>query len=226
MDTAKDVITEAMRLYGIVDQTEDPGDEDIANNVKVLNNLLRSEHVGGAAQYLMGRAYATIPAGAAGSVSSFTIGTADQAYLVQQDAVALRSLWVCDTGTINRETRAAPTADVVRSTALGIITKWHQERQIDGSVLVTVWQPPRTATKVLLEYGRRVPALTKPDGSDVVGMPPEGTHDAALLLGRRIFSAYGRKAADVATVLADSERVHARWSDWAKGQMWLRMVRS
>jgi hypothetical protein len=46
------------------------------------------------------------------------------------------------------------------------------------------------------------------------------------LLGRRIFSAYGRKAADVATVLADSERVHARWSDWAKGQMWLRMVRS
>jgi hypothetical protein len=71
-----------------------------------------------------------------------------------------------------------------------------------------------------------VPALTKPDGSDVVGMPPEGTHDAALLLGRRIFSAYGRKAADVATVLADSERVHARWSDWAKGQMWLRMVRS
>jgi hypothetical protein len=47
-----------------------------------------------------------------------------------------------------------------------------------------------------------------------------------LMLGRRIFGAYGRRAADVATILADSERTHMRWQDWAKGQQWLRMVRS
>ena len=42
---------------------------------------------------------------------------------------------------------------------LGIITKWHQERQIDGSVLVTVWQPPRTATNILIEFGGRIPEI-------------------------------------------------------------------
>lgn len=224
MATAADVITKAMRLYGIVDQTETPSTVDIANNAVILNDLLRAEHVDGAAQYLMTRVNATVPQGVSGQISSFSIGTANAAYLVQQDAVAVKQIWCGDVGpTVNRETNQGSTADVFRTTTLGMITRWHQERQVDGSVLVIVWQPPRVATPVLIEFGGRVPAIT--DGNSAVPLPPEGLHDAALLLGRRIFGSYGRSAQAVAAVLADSERAHMRWQDWAKGQQWLKMVR-
>jgi hypothetical protein len=116
--------------------------------------------------------------------------------------------------------------DVVRTTFPGIITKWHQERQIDGSVRVTVWQPPNNATAILIEYGGRVSAITASDGSDEVGLPPEGIHDITLLLGRRIFGSYGRAQAAVAQILADGEAIDRRWRDWSKGQQWLRFLRS
>src|SRR5215471_2338595 len=225
MVAAAEIITDAMRLYGILDQTESPTPVDLANNAIVLNKLLRSEHVDGAAQYLMFRVATTVPAGSQGQISSFSIGIAQSSYLVQVDAVAVKSIWCGDISQhVNRETRMGPTVDVVRTTQLGIITRWHQERQVDGSVLVTVWQPPRNATNVLIEYGGRIPAINA--SSDPVALPPEGLHDAALLLGRRIFGSYGRPAQAVAAILADSEAVDKRWRDWAKGQQWLRMVRS
>jgi hypothetical protein len=172
MTTAKTVITSALRLYGIVDQTEDPSDNDIANTVPILNDLLRSEHVDGAAQYLLKLVSATVPAGSSGSISSFSIGTPNAGYLVKVDAVAVKSIWVQDIGpTVNRETTTAPMSDIVRTTNLGRITKWNQKRQVDGSVLVSVWQPPAVATPLLIEYGGRVAPITAADGSDTSGCP-------------------------------------------------------
>jgi len=226
MTTAATVIENAMHLYGILDQTEHPTEIDVANNVIVLNDMLRSEHVDGASQYLMNRAVVTVPPGIQGAVYSFAIGIAKPEY-IQIDAVAVRAIWCNDISpTVNRETRQAPIADCVRTTFPGIITKWHQERQIDGSVRVTAWQPPRSSTTCLIEYGGRIGALTSPDGSDTVSLPPEGIHDVTLMLGRRIFGTYGRSAQAVGAILQDSEATDKRWRDWARGQQWLRFVRS
>jgi hypothetical protein len=227
MTTAATVIENAMHLYGILDQTEHPTIDDVANNVIILNEMLRSEHVGGASQYLMNRIIATVPAGTQGSIYTFVVGTAKTEYQVQVDAVAVKAIWCNDIGpSVNRETRQAPIADVVRTTYPGIITKWHQERQVDGSIRVTAWQPPRSATTCLIEYGGRIDALTNPDGSDTVSMPPEGIHDVTLLLGRRIFGTYGRNPQAITTILEDALATDRRWRDWAKGQQWLRFVRS
>jgi hypothetical protein len=224
MTTAAAVIENALHLYGILDQTEHADPVDIANNVVVLNDMLRSEHVDGASQYLMNMVRARVPAGIAGSVYTFSVGVKKD---VDVDAVAIKAIWCNDIGvTVNRETRQAPKSDVVRTTMLGLITKWHQERQIDGSIRVTAWQPPRAATACLIEYGGRIAALTSEDGSDTVMLPPEGIHDVTLMLGRRIHGTYGRNPQAIAAVLADSEVVDKRWRDWAKGQQWLRFVRS
>lgn len=225
--TAAYVITQALRLFGIIDQTESPTPTDIANNVAVLNDLLRNEQADGAVQYLMKRATAQLPAGVSGQIYSFSIGTADPSYLLQVDAVAVKAIWMNDINlTVNRETRQGPIADVVRTTYPGIITKWHQERQADGSVLVTAWQPPRASAQALIEIGGRLPAITAVDGSDVVALPPEGIHDATLLLGRRVCTSYGRDPAAVGLVAQDAEAVNKRWRDWARGQQWLRFVRA
>lgn len=228
MTTAAEIVTNALRLFGIIDQTETAQPADIANNVVALNNLLRAEMADGAVQFLMRRVTAQLPQGTNGQIYSFSIGIANAGYLVQQDAVAIKSIWVNDIGlTVNRETRMAPIADVVRTTNPGIMTKWHQERQVDGSVLVTAWQPPaRATTPVLIEYGGRLPAIIAPDGSDVVALPPEGIDDATMLLGRRVCGSYGRSLEAVGIVAKDAERVNARWRDWARGQQWLRFVRS
>lgn len=227
MTTAADVIENALHLYGVLDQTEHPTATDIANNVIVLNDMLRSEHVDGAAQYLMNRVTATVPAAYQGAIYSFVIGVAQASYLVQVDAVAVRSIWCSDiNANVNRETRQAPIVDVVRTTYPGIITKWHQERGVDGSVRITAWQPPRSDTVCLIEYGGRVRPIVNPDGSDVVDLPPEGIHDVTLMLGRRIFGTYGRNPQAVGAILADSEATNRRWRDWSKGQQWLRFVRS
>lgn len=227
MTTAAELITNALRLFGVIDQTEQAQPADIANNVVVLNNLLRAEQADGAAQYLMGMTKPTLPAGVSGQIYTFSVGTANAGYAVQVDAVAVKAMWMNDINlTVNRDTRMAPKADVVRTMFPGLITKWHQERQVDGSVLVTAWQPPRTAALALIEYGGRLPALTATDGSDVVGLPPEGIDDATLLLGRRVCGSYGRSLEAVGIVAQDAERVNARWRDWARGQQWLRFVRS
>lgn len=221
------VITQALRLFGIIDQTELPTSVDLANNVPILNDILRNEQADGAAQYLISRVNAQLPAGVSGSIYSFVVGTGSASYLVQQDAVAVRAIWMNDiNATVNRETRMVPSADVVRTTQVGIITKWHQERQIDGSVLVTAWQAPRTTAKSLIEYGGRVPLLSNPAGTDAVPLPPEGIHDATLLLGRRVMGSYGRMLSPTDPIILDAERVNKRWRDWARGQQWLRMVRS
>lgn len=226
-DTAATVITKALRLFGIIDQTESPTAADLANNVPVLNDLLRNEQADGACQYLIGRVTAQLPPGVSGFIYSFSIGTGSNTYLVQKDAVAVRAIWMNDVNSnINRETRMAPSADVVRTLQPGIITKWHQERQVDGSVLVTAWQPPRASAQALIEFGGRVPPLTDPTGADPVALPPEGVHDAALLLGRRIMGSYGRVLAQNDPIVVDSERVNKRWRDWARGCQWLRLVRS
>ena len=227
MTTALDIITKAMRLFGIIDQTEQPTPTDIANNVNVLNDLLRQEQADGACQYLIKRVAVQLPPGVNLQIYSFSIGTALPAYLVQVDAVAVRAIWMNDINlTVNRETRMVPIEDVVRTTQPGIITKWHQERQVDGSVLITAWQPPRASAQSLIEYGGRLPLISAADGSDVVALPPEGVHDAALLLGRRIMGSYGRVLSPADPIIMDAERVNARWRDYARGQQWLRFVRS
>jgi hypothetical protein len=221
------VITQALRLFGIIDQTEQPTATDLANNVPILNDILRNEQADGACQYLIQRVTVQLPAGVPGTIYSFSIGTGSNAYLVQQDAVAMRSLWMNDINlTVNRETRMSPVSDVVRTLQPGIITKWYQERQTDGSVLVTAWQPPRASAQALIEFGGRVPALINAAGTDAVTLPPEGVHDASLLLGRRIMGSYGRVLAQNDPIIVDAERVNARWRDWARGQQWLKFVRS
>lgn len=225
--TAAYIITNALRMFGIIDQTENPTATDIANNVAVLNDLLRSEQADGAAQYLMRRLVVQLPAGAAQQVYTFSIGTADPAYAVQVDAVGLRALYMNDINlTVNRTTRQAPIADVVRTTYPGIINKWHQERQADGSLLITAWQPPRAAAQALLDYGARLSPIIAVDGSDIVGLPPEGIVDAVLLLGRRVCKSYGVVLQPADPLFIDAERANARWRDWARGQQWLRFVRS
>lgn len=227
MTTAAIIITNALRLFGIIDQTEPATPTDIANNVVILNDLLRNEQADGAMQFLMKRATAQLPQGVNGQVYTFSIGTASAGYLVQADAVAVRSIWMNDLSvTVNRETRQSPIADVVRTTFPGIITKWHQERQSDGSVLVTAWQPPRATAPALIEYGGRLPLIAAVDGSDTVALPPEGLHDAALLLGRRIYKSYGVVPQPTDIIFQDAERVNKRWRDWARGQQWLRFVRA
>jgi hypothetical protein len=216
-----------MRLFKILDQTEQPTVTDIANNVPILNDLLRQEQADGAAQYLMNQIAVTLPPGVSGQFYTFMMGTASPSYLVQVDAVAVKQMWLNDiNNTVNRETRAAPKADVVRTTYPGIITKWHQERQVDGSIRVYAWQPPRAPSKTLIEYGGRMPLISNPAGTDTVALPPEGIHDATLLLGRRIYSSYGVGLMPTDVIVQDSERVNARWRDWARGQQWLRLVRS
>lgn len=225
--TASYIITQALHLFGIIDQTEGPDATDIANNVIVLNDLLRNEQADGACQYFIGRVTAQLPAGTLGNIYSFSIGTGSTSYLVQKDVVAVRAIYINDINpNLNRETRMAPMADVVRTTYPGIITKWHQERQSDGSVLVSAWQPPRTSAQALIEYGGRMPALTNALGTDIVSLPPEGVHDAVLMLGRRVMGSYGRVLSPTDPIIMDAERVNDRWRDWARGQQWLRMVRS
>ncbi len=227
MTTVATVITNAMRLFGILDAQESPTAADLANNVGVLNDLLRNEHSDGAAQYLIKRITTILPPGPSGQVYTFSIGTAQPSYLVQQDAVGLRQLYMNDINiTINRETRQAPIADCVRTTYPGIVTKWHQERQSDNSILVTAWQPPRAASPCLIEFGGRLPLISAVDGSDVLPLPPEGVHDATLLLGRRIYKSYGVVPQPTDVIFADADRVNMRWRDWARGQQWLRFVRA
>lgn len=226
MTTAAEVIAGALHLFGIVDITEDPAAADYAKGVPILNDLLRAEQADGACQYLIQRTSVQLPPGVNGSVYSFSVGAA-ATNAVQVDAVAVRSIWVKDIGsTVNRETRTAPMADVVRTTYPGIITKWHPERQADGSVLITAWSPPRAAVSVLIEYGGRVPIISAADGSDVVTLPPEGIMDAKLLFGRRIMGSYGRALSPTDPIIVDAEAANKRWRDWARGQQWLRFVRS
>lgn len=225
--TAAQLITNAMRLFKILDQTESPTPTDLANNVPILNDLLRAENADGACQYLMNLVTATLPQGVTGQVYSFQVGTAQTSYLVQVDAVAVKAVWMNDINiTVNRETRWSPKADVVRTTYPGIVTKLHQERQSDGSIKVYAWQPPRAASPCLIEYGARLPLISDPAGGDVVALPPEGIHDATLLLGRRIYSSYGVALQPTDVIVQDAERVNARWRDWSRGQQWLRFVRA
>lgn len=222
--TAATVIGNTLHLFGITDMTESPQPSDLQVCVPILNNLLRAEHADGAAQYLIKRATVQLPPGVVGSVYTFGIGTGQ---LVNVDAVAMRAMYVNDVSPlVNRETRPAPIADVIRTTMIGMITKWHQERQIDGSVLVTAWQPPRAAVTAIIDYGGRVPPITAVDGSDVVPMPPEGIDDVTLLLGLRVCAAYGRSLEAVGLLAQDARRVDERWRNWARGTQWIRMVRA
>lgn len=223
MATAKEVITEALHLFGILDSAEVPQASDFTKCVPILNKMLRTEYMDAAVQYLIKRMDVQLPPGVAGQVYSFSVGPSSDVAAV--DAVAVRAIWLNDiNNTVNRETRMAPIADVIRTTNIGIITKWHQERQLDGSILVTAWQPPRASSKAIIEYGARVAEIV--DENSVVGVPPEGVHDVTLLFGRRICSSYGRAFEATSPVAIDAAAVDARWRQWARGQQWLRFVRA
>lgn len=222
MTTARELITNAMHLYGILDAAESPTASDLAANVPILNSLLRSEYMDGAVQFLMRLETVYLPPGVVGTPYSFVIGPGRD---VPVDAVAMKSLWLNDVNSnVNRETREAPMADVVRTTNPGIITKWHQRRQIDGSIIVNAWQPPNRIVKGLIEYGGRVAPITTPDSD--VSLPPEGVHDAELLFGMTICSSYGRAFESLGPLAVRAQAVDARWRAWGRGQMWLRFVRS
>jgi hypothetical protein len=224
--TASTIITRALRLFGIIDQTEDPTPTDIANCVPFLNDLLRSEMADGACQYTIKRVKVTLPAGVNGQIYTFSIGTADPNYLLQADAVGMRELWMNDINpTLNRETRMGPSTDVVRTLFPGIITRWHQERQSDDSLLITAWQPPRASSPALIEYGGRLAPITAADGSDTVALPSEGIHDASLLLGLTVAPSYGKALAVTDPIVIRAKAVNERWRDWARGQQWLRLLR-
>jgi len=225
--TAAYVITQALRLFGIIDQTEQPTSTDFANNVPILNDLVRAEQADGACQYTIQRVYATLPKGVFGVPYTFSIGVAQLGYLVQQDAVAVREIWMNDVNlTVNRTTRQSPTTDVVRTLNLGIITKWHQERQADNSILVTAWQAPRAPAKALIEFGGRIPILSNPAGTDVIAIPSEGIHELALLLGRRVMGSYGRVIAPTDPIMVDAAAAKMKWDNYARGQQWLRFIRA
>lgn len=222
MTTASEVIGKGLHLFGILDQTEDPQPGDLTTGVPILNDMLRSEYMDAATQYLIKLVTVQLPPGVAGQDYSFVIGLGRD---VPVDAVAMRAMWLNDINlTVNRETREAPLADVVRTKNPGIITRWHQRRQADGTVLVNAWQPPNRVVQALIEYGGRVAPITTPDSE--VTLPPEGVHDAALLFGMTVCSAYGRAFEAVGPVAQRAMAVHNRWQAYAKGMQWLRYVRS
>jgi hypothetical protein len=175
MTTAAQIITSALRLFGIIDQTESAQPADIANNVIQLNDLLRAEQADGACQYLIRRITAQLPAGVNGQTYSFSIGTADAGYLVQQDAVAVRQIWMNDintTLTAKRAWRRSPTWSV-RRTRVSSQNGIQSDRQT-APYLLRRGMPPRVAVPALIEYGARLAAITAADGSDTVALPPEG----------------------------------------------------
>lgn len=225
MTLVSDVIAEGLHLFGILDITEDPATTDLAIGVKLLNNLLRNEQADGAAQYFMQLVNITLPAGVNGVEYSFTIG-AGNSFTVNADAVALKSLWIKDIGITSRETRESPMTDVVRTTFPGMITKWHQRRQADGSLIINAWQPPRASFPALIEYGGRCPLLAAADGSDTLPMPPEGVHDATLLFGLRACTAYGKDPNSAGLIAQQAIAVDTKWKQWARGRQWMRFLRS
>lgn len=225
MATVSQIITDALRLFGCIDITEDAQAPDIASGINVLNNILRSEHADAAASYLMTTEQHLLPPGINGQIYAFSIGTADPNYAVQRDIVGVSQMWLNDVNlTVNRETRQAPKADVVRTTNVGIITRWHQERQSDGSVKVYAWQAPRRASMALVEMGGRMPLLTA--GTDVVPMPPEGVHDTTLLFGQTVCQSYGRSLDSVGLIAQKAEMVNRAWRQRARGMQWMRFVRA
>lgn len=225
MTTALEIITDGLRAFGCIDITEDAQPSDVSNGLRVLNNLLRSQYADAAATYFILTEQHVLPACTPGQIYSFSIGTTNPEYAVQRDIVGVRQIWLNDINlTVNRETRQAPKADVVRTTYPGIITKWHQERQADGSVLITAWQPPRAASRALIEMGGRMPELTS--GASIVPLPPEGVHDATLLFGRSVCQSYGRSMEAVGLIAQEAEATNLRWRQWARGQQWMRFVRS
>lgn len=225
MATASQIITDGLRLFGCIDITEDAQPSDIASGIRVLNNILRSEHADAAASYLMVTEQCVLPQGVPGQIYSFSIGVANPNYAVQRDIVGVSQIWLNDISlTVNRETRQAPKADVVRTTYPGIITKWHQERQADGSVLVYGWQSPRAPATALIEMGARMPLLVS--GDDTVPMPPEGVHDATLLFGQTVCQSYGRTLDSVGLVAQKAAAVNLAWRQRARGMQWMRFVRS
>ena len=218
--TAGVTVTNAYRLLNAIDFVETPTAAEMAFGIDILNKLLRSEHQDGASKYLIKTLTYTIPAGR----QSFTIG-ADAKYDVNIDACVLRRLDMADfgNGLVRRETRPAPKVDVRRTLQPGIVTKWCQEQQVDGSLLIWIWQIPRVASRCELEIGGRVPAMSA--GTDVLPLPPEGSAATELLLAKRLRGTTGRPIEAVQDVLQQASQIEIEWKSFARGLQTVRMVR-
>jgi hypothetical protein len=215
-----DTVTASLKLFGIIDVSETPTTNEMADGILALNKLLRSEHQDGASQYLISRVNFTLRMGQ----QSFTVGTAKQTYDVQVDACDVRRIDAMDMGQyIRRAVNFAPMYDVTRTTYPGLVTKAHQERQADNSILVTVWQVPRADTPLLIELGGRIPAVTKQ--SDVLPLPDDAVDAVEHLLGKRLMGGYGRNPQAVAVQLQRADLLEQQWLSYARGRQWIRLQR-
>jgi hypothetical protein len=218
--TCGDVITNAYRMLGAIDATEAPTAAEMAWALDMLNNTLRAEYADGASQYLISLQQFTIPA----LRQFFTIG-AGANFHVNVDAVILRRLDMADfgNGTTRRETRAAPMVDIRRTLFPGLITKWNQFSQPDGSLKVFIWQPPRINALSEMELGGRVPLLTS--AFSVIPFPPEGIAATEYILAARLRGNTGRPIEAVQDVLTLAAKYETSWNNYARGLQFLRMVR-
>ena len=218
--TAGTTVTNAYRLLNAIDFVETPTSAEMTFGIDILNKLLRSEHQDGASKYIIQTLSYTIPAGR----QSFPIGANGKSD-VNVDACVLRRIDMADfgNGLVRRETRAAPKVDVRRTLQPGIVTKWNQEPQADGSILVWIWQIPRVAAACELEIGGRIPTMS--NSVDLLPLPPEGVAAVELLLAKRLRGQTGRPIAAVQDIMDQAAQIEVEWKSFARGLQFVRMVR-
>jgi hypothetical protein len=218
--TAGEIVTGAYRLLNAIDTTEVPTATEMQWGIDLLNDLYRSTHADGCSQYQIQILPFTIPA----LRQNFTIGDGAN-YDINIDAVVFRRLDMADFGNTmtRRETRAAPKVDVRRTLFPGLIVKWHQETQSDGSLKIWVWQPPRMNAKCEIEIGGRLPVITS--SATAIPLPPEGVTASKYILAKAVRGQTGRPIAAVQDVITQADQFEASWRTYARGVQWLRMLR-
>jgi hypothetical protein len=219
--TTGEVVTGAMRLFGIIDTEEQPTTAEMTIGLGILNNMLRAEHQDAAAQYLISRFNYTIAAGQ----QTFQIGIASASYAVQMDVVGVRRIDCLFTPLVRREVVWSPMVDIVRTLQPGLITKAHQERQTDDSVLVSVWQIPRAPQQMYIEVGNRIAEIVETTPTQALPIPSEGIHAIKHLLGLRLLAPFGRKADDTQMAVMTAKQLEAQWLSYARNQAWVRLRR-
>jgi len=72
------------------------------------------------------------------------------------------------------------------------------------------------AVPCLIEYGQRC-RRSQPQTGATKSAAARRHSDATLLLGRRIFSSYGKSPNDIVMILQDAEQVNKSWREWHAG---------